>query len=119
MAEALVLKLVLDFIFIIKMTYGMDVWGTTTGRIDSSPYPGNNKDEIKRLLKIGLEHLDEEYLNMGMRNEFKGYTYFKNSNWGKKWLLNKAIKNFHAAFPNTVDGLALLEVITELREGLI
>lgn len=99
------------------MIYGsLDMWGTETGRVGSN-YPGNNKSEIKRLLKIVLQELDDEYCMLDNRNTFPGYKHFKETVLGKKWMLKKAVENLHKDFEN-IDGLALLEVIAELREEL-
>ena len=76
-------------------------------------YPGNNVNEIVRLIRIAIKNLEETYLN----NRFTFYFSAEKCNLAKKWIIKKAASEVAEDFPNT-NGLALVEAIHILTDEL-
>lgn len=74
-------------------------------------YPGDNVQEIIRLIRLAVIQLEGTYLN----SKFTFYFSAEKCNLAKKWIIKKAASEVAKDFPNT-NGLALAEAIHILTE---
>lgn len=90
-------------------------WGSFkwSQEIHTPSYPGNNVQEIKRLLDIAMKGICDTYWNSRHTFLFS----VEQSVLAKKFLLKKAAQQVSTDFPNT-NSLALLEAVNDLSEEI-
>ena len=82
---------------------------TTTGL--RKPYPGDNVQEIMRLLEIAYE----VYIENHYASKFTFATRLSSTAFVKKLVIPKLARSFVSDFPKT-DSLALIEAVSNLIE---
>lgn len=81
------------------------------------------KKAIKGILVLYILEIDEEYSNNKQPyfgegyGQMKAYAFMQNSKIAKRFVLEKAVNRFTKMNPKT-NGLALLEVISEIKEQI-